>query len=199
MAKPTDINSAKHAVGPPVDQREHEFGLVLSGISGLTPEIFDALFEAGCDDATPSIRSGRVFLKFARQAPSLKDAILSAIRDVRKANIGSHVMRVDETDLVTQADIARRIDRSRQLVNQYISAERGPGGFPPPAGELNDKRPLWSWYEVADWLYKHRVVQQDVLRDAQQKSVINSVLELEYLRQREPELTNEVLAAIGSK
>jgi hypothetical protein len=39
----------------------------------------DALFEAGCDDATISVRSGCVFLAFARKAGSLEDAILSAL------------------------------------------------------------------------------------------------------------------------
>src|SRR5437660_3339247 len=67
--------------------RDHDFTLVLSGITELTPEVQDALFDAGCDDATPSMRCGRPFLTFTRAAPTLKDAILSAISDVKKANI----------------------------------------------------------------------------------------------------------------
>ena len=72
-------------------QREHDFTLALTGINEITTEIEDALFEAGCD-ATLSVRSGRVFLTFSRVAPTLKDAILAAINDVRKANIGADVL-----------------------------------------------------------------------------------------------------------
>jgi hypothetical protein len=68
-------------------------------IPGLTSEIFDALFEAGCDDATMSSRDGVVSLAFGRAAPSMKEAIVSAIRDVRKANIGARVVRVEASEL----------------------------------------------------------------------------------------------------
>src|SRR5438128_2847676 len=95
-------------------EREHDFALVLTGISDLTAEVEDALFKAGCDDATLSIRVGRVYLTFSRTAPTLKDAIFSAIRNVRDAGIGADVLRIDECDLVTQAEIARRINRPRQ-------------------------------------------------------------------------------------
>src|SRR5947208_11519042 len=48
--------------------RKHDFTLVLSGITELTPEVQDALFEAGCDDATLSMCCGRPFLTFTRAA-----------------------------------------------------------------------------------------------------------------------------------
>lgn len=47
-------------------EHEHDFVLALTGVSELSQEQEDALFEAGCDDATISIRSGRVFLSFSR-------------------------------------------------------------------------------------------------------------------------------------
>ena len=95
-------------------EREHDFALVLSGMTELTPEVQDALFEAGCDDATISVRAGRVYLTFSRNSRSLKDAILTAIQDVKNARVGADVLRVDVCNLVTQADIARKIGRSRQ-------------------------------------------------------------------------------------
>ena len=49
-------------------EREYDFALVLSGITELTPEVQDALFEAGCEDATISVRAGRVYLTFSRNA-----------------------------------------------------------------------------------------------------------------------------------
>ncbi len=62
-----------------------EFDLVLAEITELTDEVADALYEAGCDDATVSMRSGRVYLSFDREAASMREALLSAVRDVRKA------------------------------------------------------------------------------------------------------------------
>jgi chorismate mutase len=179
-------------------EREHDFALVLAGITELTPDAENALFEAGCDDATISIRFGRVYLTFSRTAASLKEAILSAIRDIKKANLGADVLRVDVCNLVTQADIARRIGRSRQLVHQYISGARGPGHFPSPACDVSEGAPLWNWCEVAQWLRQNDMIREDVLREAQEVAVINSVLELQYQRQLAPALTEEVLREIGS-
>ena len=70
-------------------ETDHEFTLVLDGIPRLTPEIMDALCEAGCDDATVSMHAGQVSMDFGRPALTTKDAVISAIRDVQKANIGA--------------------------------------------------------------------------------------------------------------
>jgi hypothetical protein len=94
-------------------KREFDFALVIEGVGELTPAVGDALFEAGCDDATFSIRYGRLYAEFSREADSFKDALFSAMRDIKKANVGAEVLRIDECDLVTPAEIARRIDRSR--------------------------------------------------------------------------------------
>lgn len=76
-------------------ETEHEFTLVLDGITDFSPSIVDALFEAGCDDATISKEGDLVLMDFDRSAPSMGDAVLSAIADVRKA--GMKVARVDRT------------------------------------------------------------------------------------------------------
>src|SRR5438445_11796888 len=102
------------------------FTLLLTGIDDLTDEVANALFEAGCDDATPSMRNGVVRLGFDREAKTLKDALLTAIRDVKKSGVGAEVSRIDVDGLVTQSGIARRIRRSRQVVSQYITGQRGP-------------------------------------------------------------------------
>lgn len=181
-------------------EREHDFTLVLSGITELTSEVENALFDCGCDDATLSIRSGRAYLTFSRAAATLKDAILSAIRDVQKADIGADVLRLDVCDLVTQADIARRISRSRQQVYQFISGQRGPGGFPPPVCRLSDEAresALWLWCEVAIWLWENDMLREDALREAQHVAIINSVLDLVHQRQIDPALAEEVLQSVA--
>ncbi len=178
-------------------EREHEFTLVLAGISELTPAVEDALFKAGCDDATLAVRSGRVFVTFSRKSATIQQAILSAIRDIRNAKIGADVRRIDVCDLVTQADIARRIDRTRQLVHQYILGTRGPGMFPPPACQLADAAPLWYWCDVAHWLWENNMISEQALRDVQVIDAINTVLELEHCRQAEPDLIQEVTRALA--
>lgn len=175
-------------------EREYDFALYLTGVTELTSEVEDALFEAGCDDATLGIQYGGALLTFSRTAPSLKDAILSAIGDVRKAKFDVH--GVDICDLVTQADIARRINRTRQNVHQFITGVRGPGGFPPPSCHISESSPLWQWCEVAHWLRQNDMIKEYVLSEAWEVAVINSVLVLQRQRQLQPDLTKEVVQFI---
>ena len=69
----------------------------------------------------------------------------NSLRDVHKAGIGGAKCCVDRCNLVTASDIARRIQRSRQLVHQYMTGQRDPGRFPPPECHLTDHAPLWRW------------------------------------------------------
>jgi hypothetical protein len=82
-------------------------------------------------------------------------------------------------------------------VNQYISGARGPGGFPGPVCNITDGVPLWAWCEVAFWLFENNLIREDVLREAQDLTVINNVLELERQLQVSPELTKEILQALN--
>jgi hypothetical protein len=65
--------------------RSHEFTVILAGVDELTVEVADALYEAGCDDCTPSSVGPIVFVAFDRKAGSLAEAIYSAIGDVERA------------------------------------------------------------------------------------------------------------------
>lgn len=76
-------------------EREHAFALIVEGVEKIDQRVTDALFEAGCDDATLSMRGGVLYLEFAREASSLEDAVLSAIRDVLRSGIGANVVRVE--------------------------------------------------------------------------------------------------------
>lgn len=172
--------------------REYDFSLVLDGVFEVTEELENALFEAGCDDATLSVCYGRIFMEFSRSSTSIADAILSAIRDVQKANIGATVLQVDECNLVTQAEIARRINRSRQLINQYITGHRGPGGFPPPVCQLSEKTPLWQWCAVSFWLCQNDMIKPEDLADSQVVAAINNMLELCREKKRNPTLIRQI-------
>jgi hypothetical protein len=76
-------------------EAEQEFTLILQGVPDLTPEVVNALFDAGCDDATVSRQNGVIAMDFDRPAASLKEAIVSAITDVTRAGIGARVARVE--------------------------------------------------------------------------------------------------------
>jgi hypothetical protein len=173
---------------------EHDFVLVLSGIAELSPHVENALFEAGCDDATISVRSGRVYLTFSRSAASLKDAMLSAILDVIKSGIGAQVLRIDQCNLVTQAEIARKIGRTRSLVHQFINGVRGPGGFPAPECHITERAPLWRWCEVAHWLWQNGMLKENALRAAQYVETLNCVLDFLNQKQQYPEFVKEIFS-----
>ena len=173
-------------------EQEYDFALIIGGVKQLNEEVEDALFAAGCDDATASIQYGQLYLEFSRVASSLEKAILSAIRDVRKAKIGAEVLRVDECNLVTPSEIARRIGRSRQLVFQYINGQRGPGGFPPPECHLTEGAPLWSWCAVSYWLAQNNILRPEDGWNAEVVAAINNLLENARYRDRNAKLVNKL-------
>jgi hypothetical protein len=130
----------------------YPFTLILSRVREITAGVEDALFEAGCDDALLGERDGVVFLDFKREAPSVREAVLSAIADVEKAGIGAQVARVEPDELVSMAEISRRANRSRENIRQLAAGLRGPGDFPPPVANLKQKSPIWRWADVEAWL-----------------------------------------------
>jgi hypothetical protein len=157
--------------------QEYDFALIADGVSELTEAVQDALFEAGCDDATLSIQHGLLYIEFSRAAESLKEAIVSAIRNVRGAGVGARLLRVDACNLVSASEIARRIGRTRQLVHQYITGARGPGGFPPPSCRLTEQGPLWAWCDVSRWLAEHNLLRAEESWNAEVVEAINTVLQ----------------------
>ncbi|MGW1676992.1 hypothetical protein [Saccharopolyspora sp. NPDC002376] len=127
----------------------HEFTLILD----RTPndEEYDALFEAGCDDAVVEIRNGATLLDFTRESPTLAHALVTAIQDAERA--GFRVEGVQTDDLVSLRTIADRLDRSYESVRLLAAARRGPGGF--PTALSGDGWSLYSWSQVADWSTRH--------------------------------------------
>ncbi len=174
---------------------EHEFTLALDGIDPEMPDKdVDALYEAGCDDATIHVQDGRVYVTFCRKAPTRLDALLSAIRQIESSGTGARVVRVATCELVTQAEIARRIGRQRATVHQYIKGKRGPGGFPPPACILPENTPLWHWCDVAQWLYENDMLPRQVWEEAITESVVNTWLQHreQHRRKESSELARQV-------
>jgi hypothetical protein len=133
----------------------YSFSLVLQGANDLTPELADALYEAGCDDVLVGSRNGVLFAEFDREARSSAEAIVSAIRQIESAGVGLTVVRVEPDELVSAAEIADRVGLNRETIRLYAMGRRGPGNFPPPVARLRGRSPLYRWTDVAPWLAHH--------------------------------------------
>jgi len=82
------------AKGTKKEPASHQFTLILAGIKDLTPDVTDALYEAGFDDALIGMAAGVAYIDVNhRHAESLDKAVREAIREVEKA--GFHVVRVE--------------------------------------------------------------------------------------------------------
>ena len=55
------------------------------------------------------------------------------------------------------ADIADRLERSRESIRLWITGERGPGAFPLPQHNALGRSRLWRWSQVLDWIDEHQV------------------------------------------
>ena len=75
--------------------KKYAFTLILAGVAEITPELADALYGATHGDIELNLRDGVAFVEFERGAPTLRDAITAAIRDVEAADVGVRVVRVE--------------------------------------------------------------------------------------------------------
>ena len=143
-------------MSPEITPKIHSFTLFLSGVDVFDDEQFDALHEAGCDDALFGVRDGAQYGAFDREAESFSVALASAIHDVTSAIVGARVVRIEPDQLVTLAAIAERSGRSREYIRLLSNNKRGPGGFPAPVAYADHKTRLWHWPDVAHWLAENR-------------------------------------------
>jgi hypothetical protein len=151
----------------------HEFTVIASGLDPEAPDYEDRFFEAGCDDATLSYQRGLIIAEFAREAPTMASAIVSAIDNVRAA--GASVDRVEPDYLVSLSDIADRSGLSRQAISLYARGERG-ADFPTPAVKVMSDRPLWDWYAVAQWLHEKALLDRGAVIAARLLREVNTAL-----------------------
>ena len=165
---------------------EYEFTLLIEG--DLTDqEVAAALFDAGCDDATFGISDGQGYGEFLREASSFAEAVLSAIHQVESV-AHLRVVHVEPDDIVTAADIAERLDRTRESVRLLIAGRRGPGSFPAPISHGRDRGRLWRWSDVVMWLDRFEPEEKEA---AQFVAAANASLEL---RSRLARMTDEIAA-----
>ena len=173
---------------------EYEFTLVIDG--DLTDEdVTRQLFEAGCNDATFGVINGAGYGEFIREATSLADAVMSATRQVESAG-RLRVRRIEPDDIVTMAEIADRLDRTRESVRLLIAGKRGRGKFPAPISHARDRGRLWRWSDVAEWL---DMLEPEERESAHFVAAANAALELRYGVQRlnDDTAAKELLQLVG--
>ena len=136
-------------------RQEYQFTFILDYAGGLNSELEDALFEAGCDDALLYQQNGILHLEFVREANSLKEGVSSAMIAITSANVPVALAGVEPGDIVTAAEISRRLRLSREYVRLLVKGERGPGKFPLPIARPTPKMHLWSWQEVAHFAQQY--------------------------------------------
>lgn len=130
---------------------EQTFTLLVEGADLLTDESLDALFMAGCDDATFGVRGSVHYADFDRESTTFAEAIVSAIRDIQRAIPDARVVRIEPDEFVSLSAIARRTGRSRESIRLLAEGLRGPGGFPTPERWVDARTTVWHWTEVAEW------------------------------------------------
>jgi predicted DNA-binding transcriptional regulator AlpA len=129
---------------------EFEFGMKFKVGAGSAE--MDALVErlgaAGCDDAVVGVgQPGRIALDFAREAPSVKSAIISALRDVKSAIPNAELIEVTP-DLVGLTDVAELVGVSRQNMRKLMLTHAAT--FPVPVHEGSTS--VWHLAHVLQWL-----------------------------------------------
>ena len=78
----------------------YNFILVLSGITEPTEKLENALFEAGCGDATLSFCNQLAYLEFDRKPLSFTEAVISVIKQVQSIDKGINVERVEPNEII---------------------------------------------------------------------------------------------------
>jgi hypothetical protein len=161
----------------------HTFTLIVDGPDLQADDLVDALHQAGCDDGLIGRADGVQFIDFDREAETIQDAVLSAIADIETID-GVHVIHLADAGLISMADIAARIGRTRESVRLLISGERGPGGFPPPVTDPRSRYRLWRSHDVETWLRTHLATELSDTADDHIRAAINAGLELRRHRAR---------------
>jgi len=176
------------------------FTLILTGGIESLEQLEIGIYGAGCDDALVGMASGTAFVAFDREAESLSAAVESAIRDVRNIQ-GVEIDHIEPDDIVSMADIARRVGQSRESIRKYINGERGDLPFPRPISNVTGDSTRWRWSDVADWLNKTGKAESSCVQEAKFLSRLNAAFSLERLSSNEREVRQvlKLAKAVRSK
>lgn len=130
-----------------IAHRVHRFTLALSGIADdLSDAELDRLYEAGCGDSSIGCTAGDWSARFSREAPSLAEAIISAVRDIEAANVEGLLFEgvtADEPDQLDGPDLA-----AVAYLDARLRARR-------PRSRKSGRWPAGSWPRPTDQPSRH--------------------------------------------
>lgn len=72
------------------------FTIRLKDVDALCDDQIDALFAAGCTDGVPASSCGEAWIDFDRDAPTLEQAMRSALQNVKQAGLIVARVEVEE-------------------------------------------------------------------------------------------------------
>jgi hypothetical protein len=141
------------------DHMEIEFLLVIDGVSIDDDSVVQTLTEDF--DAVLSLNRGVLRLAVSAEGIDPVNALSPLLMRLAAEVPALNVLRLDP-DLVGVADIAARVGRSRQNVQQWIDGERHSeaGPFPGPEGSAG-RSPVWRWSDVYAWLQPRGLVDDE--------------------------------------
>ena len=121
--------------------------LRLNGDVDNADELVEQLGAAGCNDALIGLgMPGRIALEFSREGNSAREAILSALGDVKRA-VPSATLIEASPDFVGLSDVADVIGVTRQNMRKLMLNSKS---FPTPVHE--GSAAVWHLADVLSWL-----------------------------------------------
>ena len=176
-----------------------DFELLFKLLDGDNPEQYlDALFEEGCDDAVPGInRIGYLTMSFSRKSHNAKNALISALVDVKKAIPNVQLISAGPY-LLNLTELAFEFGFSKQNMQKYardLSAVDIPFPLPVIAGKTS----YWRVDEVAEWLHNNNIkhIDDNVRRTLKDIRIFNAALELGILRVSPAEVRDMLEVAVA--
>lgn len=157
----------------------YEFTLIIEGLDLDDDAQGDALFER-CGDATFGEVDRVGYGDFHQDAESLGEAVLAAIAAVESVP-GLRIVHVEPDTLVTAAEIAERLEHSKEYIRLLAKGERG-SGFPASVSHVRGRNRLWRWADVAAWSGR-----AEEARDAYVLAAVNALLDVRVLREAVPD------------
>lgn len=150
-------------------------------LEDLSIDLYDRIDDASLEGPD---QDGSFLYEFDRVAPSLPDALAASLGELTDALPEATVIRVHEYDLASMSDIAARAGRTPESIRLLVNGKRGPGGFPPAAGDLGGRMKVWRLAEVAQWFEETLGEPLPDTSDSAFLQAINNALEIRRLSHR---------------
>lgn len=173
---------------------EYEFTLSfkLAADVAEADTLIGRLGAAGCDDALIGVgQPGRIALSFTRRADSAQQAIVSALRDVKRA-VPAALLIEAGPDLVGLTDVAELVGMTRQNMRKLSLAHCDSFPAPVHSGSVV----LWHLWHVLRWLSDRGgyVIEAPLVEVARVAMQINLVKETALIERRVRREVRELVA-----